>query len=129
MQTSGLKFIHAVDIHLYSALHGLERCEGAHVKGIRSATRRALDNLVRPEIDDAVTFVLLAGDLYDGDWRDYNTGLYFMAHIGRLLEAVIRIFMVAGNHDAARQITKLCIPRKMNTVLDEREQMISQRIT
>ena len=40
---------------------------------IRSATRRAFDNLVELAIDEEVAFVLLAGDLYDGDWKDYNT--------------------------------------------------------
>jgi len=101
-----MKFIHAADIHLDSALHGLERYEGAPVEEIRSATRRAFDNLVELAIDECVDFVLLAGDLYDGDWKDYNTGLYFMAHMGRLREAGIRVFIVAGNHDAASQITK-----------------------
>jgi len=100
------KFIHAADIHLDSSLHGLERYEGAPVKEIRSATRRAFDNLIEFAIDEEVAFVLLAGDLYDGDWKDYNTGLYFMERMGRLREAGIRVLMVAGNHDAASQVTK-----------------------
>jgi len=101
-----VKFIHAADIHLDSALRGLERYEGAPVDEIRSATRRAFDNLVELAIDEEVGFVLLAGDLYDGDWKDYNTGLYFIERMARLREADIRVFMVAGNHDAASQITK-----------------------
>ncbi len=101
-----LKFIHAADIHLDSSLHGLERYEGAPVEEIRSATRRAFDNLIELAIDEDVVFVLLVGDLYDGDWKDYNTGLYFMERMGRLREAGIRVFIVAGNHDAASQITK-----------------------
>ena len=101
-----MKFIHAADIHLDSALHGLERYEGAPVEEIRSATRRAFDNLIELAIDEEVAFVLLAGDLYDGDWKDYNTGLYFVERMGRLREAGIRVFIVAGNHDAASQITK-----------------------
>ena len=100
------KFIHAADIHLDSSLHGLERYEGAPTEEIRSATRRAFDNLIELAIDQQVAFVLLAGDLYDGDWKDYNTGLYFMERMGRLRDAGIRVFMVAGNHDAASQITK-----------------------
>src|SRR5690554_5608822 len=104
--TSQFRFIHAADIHLDSALHGLERYEGAPVEEIRSATRRAFDNLVELAIDEQVAFVLLAGDLYDGDWKDYNTGLYFSERMGRLREAGIRVFMIAGNHDAASQITK-----------------------
>ena len=101
-----MKFIHAADIHLDSALHGLERYDGAPVDEIRSATRRAFDNLIELAIDEEVDFVLLAGDIYDGDWKDYNTGLYFVERMVRLREAGIRVFMVAGNHDAASQITK-----------------------
>ena len=70
------KFIHAADIHLDSSLHGLERYEGAPTEEIRSATRRAFDNLIELATDQQVAFVLLAGDLYDGDWKDYNTGLH-----------------------------------------------------
>ncbi len=99
-------FIHAADIHLDSSFHGLERYEGAPVEEIRSATRRAFDNLVELAIEEEVDFVLLVGDLYDGDWKDYNTGLYFVERMGRLREAGIRVFIVAGNHDAASQITK-----------------------
>ena len=101
-----VKFIHAADIHLDSALRGLERYEGAPVDEIRNATRRAFDNLIELAINEAVDFVLLAGDLYDGDWKDYNTGLYFLERMGRLRQAGIRVYMVAGNHDAASQITK-----------------------
>lgn len=100
------KFLHAADIHLDSPLLGLERYEGAPVDEIRSATRRAFDNLIELAIDEEVEFVLLVGDIYDGDWKDYNTGLYFVERMGRLKEADIKVFMVAGNHDAASQITK-----------------------
>ncbi|MDO8863297.1 DNA repair exonuclease [Haliea sp. E1-2-M8] len=100
------RFVHAADIHLDSALHGLERYVGAPVEEIRSATRRAFDNLIELAIDEQVAFVLLVGDLYDGDWKDYNTGLYFVERMGRLRDASIRVFIVAGNHDAASQITK-----------------------
>ncbi|SDY67109.1 DNA repair exonuclease [Nitrosomonas sp. Nm33] len=101
-----MKFIHAADIHLDSALKGLERYEGAPVDEIRSATRRSFDNLIELAIDEEVNFVLLAGDLYDGDWRDYNTGLYFVERMGRLRDAGIRVYVVTGNHDATSQITK-----------------------
>lgn len=106
MDKDKFTFIHAADIHLDSALHGLERYEGAPVEEIRSATRRAFDNLIELAIDEEVAFVLLVGDLYDGDWKDYNTGLYFVERMGRLRDAGIRVFIVAGNHDAASQITK-----------------------
>ncbi len=100
------KFLHAADIHLDSALRGLERYDGAPVEEIRGATRRAFDNLIELAIDEDVQFVLLAGDLYDGDWKDYNTGLYLAERMARLRDVGIRVYLVAGNHDAASQITR-----------------------
>lgn len=100
------KFIHAADIHLDSPLQGLEAHEDAPVAEIRGAARRAFDNLIDLAIDEGVNFVLLAGDLYDGDWRDYNTGLFFIDRMAKLRRAGIRVFLVSGNHDAASQITR-----------------------
>ncbi len=100
------RFIHTADIHLDSPLKGLEAHEGAPVEEIRGATRRAFDNLIDLAIEEEVAFVLIAGDLYDGDWKDYNTGLYFAGRMGRLDKAGIKVFIVSGNHDAASNTTK-----------------------
>ncbi|MDH4318808.1 MAG: DNA repair exonuclease [Desulfobulbaceae bacterium] len=100
------RFIHAADIHIDSPLRGLEAHDGAPVEEIRGATRRAFDNLIEWALEEEVAFVLIAGDLYDGDWKDYNTGLFFVNRIGRLQKAGIKVFIVAGNHDAATNMTK-----------------------
>jgi DNA repair exonuclease SbcCD nuclease subunit len=100
------KFLHAADIHLDSPLRGLERYEGAPVDRIRHATRRALENLVQLALDERVAFVLIAGDLYDGTWRDYNTGLFLCRQMFRLREADIPVFLIAGNHDAENKMTR-----------------------
>jgi exonuclease SbcD len=99
-------FIHAADIHLDSPLLRLERYEGAPVEELRQATRRAFGNLVQLATGEGVAFVLIGGDLYDGDWRDYNTGLYLVSQMTRLREAGIPVFIITGNHDAANKITK-----------------------
>jgi DNA repair exonuclease SbcCD nuclease subunit len=100
------KFLHAADIHLDSPLKGLEVYQDAPVDQIRGAARRAFDNFIDLAIDEEVAFVLLSGDLYDGEWKDYNTGIYFVSRMGRLKDAGIPVFMVSGNHDAASQITR-----------------------
>ncbi|MDO3376877.1 metallophosphoesterase family protein [Geoalkalibacter halelectricus] len=100
------QFLHAADIHLDSPLRGLEAYPDAPLQEIRAATRRAFDNLIDLAIEERVAFVLLCGDLYDGDWKDYNTGLYFAQRMGRLHQAGIRVFVISGNHDAASQITR-----------------------
>ena len=100
------KFIHTADIHLDSPLRGLSRYESAPAESIRNACRRAFENLVDFAIEEEVAFVLLAGDLYDGDWKDYSTGIFLSRQMGRLGQHNILVFAVAGNHDAANRMTK-----------------------
>lgn len=100
------RFLHTADIHLDSPLRGLEVHEDAPVESIRGATRRAFDNLVDLAIEEKIDFIVISGDLYDGDWKDYNTGLFFAGRMGRLNKAGIKVFIVSGNHDAASQITR-----------------------
>ena len=99
-------FLHAADIHLDSPLKGLEDYPDAPLEQIRLAARRAFDNMIQLAVDEKVAFVLLAGDIYDGEWKDFNTGIYFASRMGRLRDAAIPVFMVSGNHDAASQITR-----------------------
>ena len=101
-----IKFIHAADIHLDSPLIRLSYHEGAPVDELRQATRQALNNLVALAITEKVNFVLISGDLYDGDWKDYNTGLYFVSQMSKLREAHIPVYIISGNHDAASKITR-----------------------
>lgn len=108
---SGFRFLHCADIHLDSPLRGLSAYVGAPVEEVRSATRRAMENLTRLAVDEAVDFVVIAGDLYDGDWKDFQTGLFFTQQMARLGRAGIRVYMVLGNHDAAAVITK-SLPRQ-----------------
>ena len=104
-----MRFIHASDLHIDSPLRGLDRYDGAPVERLRSATRSALERLVDRALAERVDFLLLAGDIYDRDWQDFHTGLFFRAQMVRLERAGIRCFIVQGNHDAqgviSRQLT------------------------
>jgi DNA repair exonuclease SbcCD nuclease subunit len=101
-----VKIVHAADLHLDSPLCGLARYEGAPVDAMRGATRRALENLVDLCLGEGVALLLLAGDLFDGDWKDYATGLFFAAQMSRLRQGDIDVIIVRGNHDAVSHITK-----------------------
>ncbi|MBK1836015.1 DNA repair exonuclease [Azospirillum sp. YIM B02556] len=99
-------FLHAADIHLDSPLHGLSRYDGVPAEEVRGATRAAFDNLVAYACDQAVDFLLIAGDLFDGEWKDMGTGLYFARAMGRLAAAGIPVYWLSGNHDAASALTR-----------------------
>lgn len=103
--TSPYTFLHAADLHIDSPLRGLERYEEAPVEEIRAATRRAFENLVAFARESGIEFLVLAGDVFDGDWKDYGTGLWFTARLRELTEAGIRVYLAAGNHDAQGKMT------------------------
>lgn len=103
---ANFRFLHAADLHLDSPLRGLEADPSAPAEVIRGATRRALGRMVDVAVEERVDFVLIAGDIYDGDWPDYGTGLFFAAQMRQLHQAAIPVFTIRGNHDAANQATR-----------------------
>lgn len=116
-----MRFLHAADVHLDSPLRGLEQYQDAPVAALRGATRKALEGLVRLAIAERVDFVVLAGDLYDGDWPDYNTGLFFVNRMRELEEAGIPVFLIRGNHDAESRITsQLTLPANVHSFSTEK---------
>ena len=109
------RFLHAADIHLDSPLIGLSGVEGRVAERIRTAPRAAFELLVEKAIEEEVDSLVIAGDLYDGTWRDYKTGLFFAEQMGRLNQARIPVFLLHGNHDAQSQITRpLVLPDNVN---------------
>lgn len=123
-----MRFFHCADIHLDSPLRGLERYEGAPVEEVRGASRRAFENMVQCALRERVDFVVIAGDLYDGDWPDFNTGLFFAKGMAQLGESGIAAYVLRGNHDAASKLTRsLPLPKNVhlfperapNTLIDD----------
>ncbi|MGE0288462.1 MAG: exonuclease SbcCD subunit D [Bradyrhizobium sp.] len=115
-----MRFLHASDLHLDSPLRGLERYEGAPVEEVRGATRRAFENMVQCALREKVDFVVIAGDLYDGDWPDFNTGLFFAKGMVQLGESGIAVYVVRGNHDAASKLTRsLPLPKNVHLFPDK----------
>ena len=56
--------------------------------------------MVELAIREQCPFVVISGDLFDGQWRDYRTGLYFASQMAQLRDSGIRVFLILGNHDA-----------------------------
>ena len=105
------RFLHAADIHLDSPLRGLDLGDSAIADRVRAAPRAAFRNLVRYAIEEQIDFLVIAGDLYDGDWKDFRTGLFFVEQMGHLNAAGVPVFVLYGNHDAKSEITrKLTLP-------------------
>jgi DNA repair exonuclease SbcCD nuclease subunit len=112
-----VKLLHAADLHIDSPLRGLSAYEGSPAEELRTASRGALENLVDLARAESVDAVLLAGDIYDGDWLDYQTGLFFARQMSALRDADIPVYLISGNHDAQSSITRrLRLPENVHTL-------------
>lgn len=99
-------FLHAADLHLGSPLTGLAMKDESVARRFAAASREAFSELITQALAEKVAFVLIAGDIYDGDWKDTAIGLFFNREVSRLARAGIPLFLIKGNHDAESEITK-----------------------
>ncbi|RYE62970.1 MAG: DNA repair exonuclease, partial [Rhizobiaceae bacterium] len=103
---TSFRFIHAADLHLGSPFQGLALKDVELADIFIEASRKAFSGLVDEAVERKVDFFIVAGDVYDGDWKDNKIGLFFNREVARLERAGIPVFLLKGNHDAESVITK-----------------------
>jgi len=112
---TSFRFIHAADLHLGSPFQGLALKDAAIAELFIEASRKAFSALVDQAVERGVDFFIVAGDVYDGDWKDNKIGLFFNREVARLERAGIPVFLLKGNHDAESVITKtITLPRNVS---------------
>jgi hypothetical protein len=87
---------------------------------------KQLHNLESFSSDSGINVIIInvqafnATGIYDGDWRDYNTGLFFVKQAARLRDVGIPRCVISGNHDAANRMTRsLRMPDNVTFFSDE----------
>lgn len=103
---TAFRFIHAADLHLGSPFQGLALKDAVLAARFAEASRDAFSALVSRAIAEKVDFLIVAGDVYDGDWKDNSIGLFFNREVARLGREGIPVFLIKGNHDAESVITR-----------------------
>jgi DNA repair protein SbcD/Mre11 len=100
------RFLHAADLHLGSPLQGLAQRDDGVARRLASAGRAAFEDLVTKALEENVAFAVIAGDVFDGDWKDASIGLFFNRQLARLANRGVPTFFLRGNHDADSVVTK-----------------------
>lgn len=97
--------IHAADIHLGSALGGLDQHEGLPTERIRSAPLAAFTRIADLCEERGADVLLIAGDLFDT-----NAPLAVIreatAVLQRIAGAGTRVVLIRGNHDAQSKMQR-----------------------
>jgi DNA repair exonuclease SbcCD nuclease subunit len=94
-----ISFIHAADLHLDSPMVGLKHLPANILSRVRESTFTALGKLIAAAIDHNVDFVILAGDLYDGEDRSLRAQSRFRNEMQKLSQKDIPVYVIHGNHD------------------------------
>jgi DNA repair protein SbcD/Mre11 len=100
------RFLHAADLHLGSPFLGLAQKDDEVAVRFARASRSAFEDLVTKALELGVSFVVIAGDVFDGEWKDASIALFLNRQFARLSNRGIPIFLLRGNHDAESLVTK-----------------------
>ncbi|WP_423801448.1 metallophosphoesterase family protein [Neobacillus sp. SAB-20_R2A] len=94
-----LSFLHAADLHMDSPMVGLKHLPAAIFSRVKESTFTSLKILTETAIERQVDFVIIAGDLFDGEDRSLRAQSRFRAEMQKLAEHEIPVYVIHGNHD------------------------------
>lgn len=94
-----VSFIHAADLHLDSPMVGLKNLPDPIFRRLRESSFQALKKITNAAIEKNVDFVLLAGDLFDGEDRSLKAQSFLRTEMLKLESQGIPVYVVHGNHD------------------------------
>src|SRR5271166_2755849 len=100
------RFLHAADLHLGSPFLGLAQKDEEVAARFAKASRSAFEDLVTKALEEGVSFVVIAGDVFDGEWKDASIALFLNRQLARLSNHGIPTFFLRGNHDAESVVAK-----------------------
>ena len=100
------RFLHAADLHLGSPFLGLALKDEDVAARFAKASRSAFEDLVTKALEEGVSFVVIAGDVFDGEWRDNSIAFFLNRQLARLSNHGIPTFFLRGNHDAESVVAK-----------------------
>ncbi|KOY82327.1 DNA repair exonuclease [Lysinibacillus macroides] len=96
---SAIRFFHLADLHLDSPFKGLFGLPEHILKKIRSSTFDAFDKIIRKAIEEKPDFLLIVGDIYDGENRSLPAQRRFQDAMEKLFQHNIPVIISYGNHD------------------------------
>lgn len=96
---SQFKFIHAADLHIESPYKGVSQMNESLGKSLVEHGVKAYDSLIQAALDEAVDFMLIAGDSFDSESGSLSAQYRFVRGLERLNKAAIPVFIICGNHD------------------------------
>lgn len=94
-----VKFLHCADLHLDSPMSGLKYLPEEIFQRLQNSTFKAFTNITDLAIRMEVDFVVISGDIFDGEDRSLRAQAKFRNEMDRLHRHGIHAYVIHGNHD------------------------------
>lgn len=115
-----IRFFHTADLHLESPFKGSYQLPSNLVNELRKSTFQAFAELVQYAIDEKPDFIVIVGDIYDGENRSLTAQFHFQQQLEKLNKAQIPVVISYGNHDhLSGNWTRLTLPTNVFEFTEE----------
>ena len=94
-----IRFIHCADLHLDSPFKGLRHIPTNLLEEIQLSTYRVFQRLIDTAIERKVDFILIVGDIFDGEQQSMRAHITLKNGFEKLAKHDIDVFLSYGNHD------------------------------
>lgn len=94
-----IRFLHCADLHLDSPFKGLSHVSPRLFEEIQLSTYRAFQRMVDTAIEQQVDFVLMVGDIFDGEQQSMRAHMTLKKGFEELAKRDIDVYLSYGNHD------------------------------
>ena len=112
---TSIRFFHAADLHLDSPFKGVTSMPDHQLKTLRDSTFKAFQTLIQTAVQVKPDFVLIVGDIYDGEDRSLRAQHKFQEGMEMLNRHQIPVFICYGNHDhLAGKWTRFQLPENVH---------------
>lgn len=98
-QMTEIRFLHIADLHLDSPFKGISSIPQSKWKDIRESTFNAFTNIIEYAVENKPDFILIVGDIYDGENRSLRAQALFQKGMEALQAKKIPVVICYGNHD------------------------------
>lgn len=121
---STIKFLHTADLHLDSPFKGMTGLPPARLNELRESTFTAFTRFIDYAVETSPDFILIVGDIYDGEDRSLRAQRKFQEGMEKLHAAGIPVYVTYGNHDhLSGNWTRFELPPNVHEFSEEVEEM------
>lgn len=118
-----IRFLHAADLHLDTPFKGMAHLPKAYYEEVQNSTFAAFEHLIAHAVAVKPDFLVIVGDIYDGEHRSLRAQLKFQEGMQQLQKWDIPVFITYGNHDhLSGKWTRFDLPENVHVFSEEVEE-------